>query len=88
MILAIISWIILGALAGWIASLIMGMDEEQSGVMNVVVGILGAIIGGTVLKLVGGSDISGFNLSTLLTAILGSIILLVVIRGFRRSRTY
>lgn len=89
MVWAIISWIILGALAGWIASMVMGTDAEQGGAMNVVVGIIGALIGGLVLRLFGGSGVTGFNLGSLLTAILGSIILLAVLRGFRSTnRTF
>jgi uncharacterized membrane protein YeaQ/YmgE (transglycosylase-associated protein family) len=47
----IVSWIVLGALAGWIASIITGSSERVSGVMNIVVGIIGAFIGGLLLQL-------------------------------------
>lgn len=86
---AIISWVILGALAGWIASMIMRTDSEQGGLMNIVVGIIGAVIGGFVIRLFGGDGVTGLNLGSLLTAILGAIILLAVLRGFRSTdRTY
>jgi uncharacterized membrane protein YeaQ/YmgE (transglycosylase-associated protein family) len=85
MLWTIISWIILGALAGWIASMITGTDERVNGIMNVVVGIIGAIIGGLVLQLLGASTPSGFNLASLLTAILGAVILLSLVRAFRRE---
>ena len=81
----IVSWIILGALAGWIASMITGTDARVNGFMNVVVGIIGAFIGGLVLQLLGAGAPSGFNLASLLTAILGSIILLSLVRVFRRN---
>jgi uncharacterized membrane protein YeaQ/YmgE (transglycosylase-associated protein family) len=81
----IVSWIILGALAGWIASIITGTDARVNGFMNVVVGIIGAFIGGLVLQLLGAGAPSGFNLASLLTAILGAAILLSLVRVFRRN---
>jgi uncharacterized membrane protein YeaQ/YmgE (transglycosylase-associated protein family) len=81
----IVSWIIMGALAGWIASMITGTNERVSGFMNVVVGIIGAFIGGLVLQLLGAGSPSGFNLASLLTAILGAVILLSLVRAFRRD---
>jgi uncharacterized membrane protein YeaQ/YmgE (transglycosylase-associated protein family) len=81
----IVTWIVLGALAGWIASMITGTDARVSGVMNVVVGILGAFIGGLVLQLLGAGAPTGFNFASLLTAILGAVILLSLVRAFRRD---
>lgn len=74
--MGIIAWIIFGALAGWIGSLIMGTDEQQGAIANIVVGIVGALIGGFVARSFGGSGVTGFNLGSLLIAVLGSIILL------------
>jgi uncharacterized membrane protein YeaQ/YmgE (transglycosylase-associated protein family) len=88
MLLAIISWIILGALAGWIASMIMGTDAEQGWLSNIVVGIIGAFVGGLIVRLFGGTGATGLNLGSLLTAILGAIILLALLRGYRRRGTY
>ena len=85
MLWTIITWIILGALAGWIASLITGMDSRVNGWMNVVVGIIGAFIGGLILQLLGAQAPSGFDVGSLLTAILGAIILLSLVRAFRRD---
>jgi uncharacterized membrane protein YeaQ/YmgE (transglycosylase-associated protein family) len=81
----IVTWIVLGALAGWIASIITGTNARVSGFMNVVVGIIGAFIGGLVLQLLGAGAPSGFNLASLLTAILGAVILLSLVRAFRRD---
>lgn len=81
----IILWIVLGALAGWIASIITGTNPEVGWLGNIVVGIIGAFIGGLVLKLFGGSGVTGFNLPSVLTAILGAVILLALLKGFRRS---
>lgn len=72
----IIVWIIFGALAGWIASLIAGTDARQGAVANVVVGIVGAFAGGFLMQLIGKSGVTGFNLYSLLVAVLGSVVLL------------
>jgi len=85
MLWTIIAWIIVGALAGWIASIITGTNAQVSGWMNVVIGIIGAFIGGLVLQLLGAGTPSGFNLGTLLTAVLGAVILLALMRAFRRT---
>ena len=85
--MSIIAWIIIGALAGWIASMIMNTNEEQGALGNIVVGILGALIGGWVLDLfTSGNHTSGFNIGTLLTAILGSVILLAIVKAIRGPR--
>jgi uncharacterized membrane protein YeaQ/YmgE (transglycosylase-associated protein family) len=86
----IIVWIILGALAGWIASMIMGRNAQMGAVANIVVGIVGAIIGGWIMSAFGGPGVTGFNIPSLIVAILGAIVLLAVLRLVssigRRSR--
>lgn len=82
MLLSIILWIVFGALAGWIASIIVGTNRQQGAVGNIVVGIVGAMIGGWLARTLGGSGITGFNLGSLLVAILGAVILLVVVKLF------
>jgi len=81
----IIAWIIFGALAGWIASIIMKTNEEQGALGNIVVGIIGAFIGGFIVRAITGNDVSGFNLASLLVAILGAVILLAILRMFHRG---
>ena len=85
MLWTITTWIVLGALAGWIASIITGTSARVNGVMNIVVGIIGAFIGGLVLQLLGASTTTGFNMASLLTDILGAVILLSLVRAFRRN---
>lgn len=80
----LIAWIVLGAIAGWIASIITGTEEGLVG--NIVVGIIGAFIGGLVVRLFGSAQPTGLNLPSLLTAILGAVILLSLLKGVRRSR--
>ncbi len=80
----IILWILFGALAGWLASLIMKTDEEQGALANIVVGILGAFIGGFVVSMVLGEDgVTGFNITSLIVAVVGAVILLGVVKLLR-----
>ncbi len=85
MIVNIILWILFGALVGWIASLIMKTDAEQGAVGNIIVGIVGAFLGGAVARIFGGAGITGFNLGSLLIAILGAVVLLFFLRMFTGS---
>lgn len=83
--MGIIAWIILGGIAGWIASMIAGNDAEQGIVGNIIVGIIGAFIGGLIFSLLGGKGVTGFNLWSLLVSVIGSVILLFVIRSVRHA---
>lgn len=80
-------WIIFGALVGWIASLFMKTDEEQGALMNIVVGIVGATLGGFLMNLFGQPGVTGFNFYSLFVALLGAIILLWVYRAFTHRKT-
>ncbi|HSX31845.1 MAG TPA: GlsB/YeaQ/YmgE family stress response membrane protein [Candidatus Saccharimonadales bacterium] len=81
----IIAWIILGALAGWIASMIAGTNAQMGLLANIIVGILGAFLGGFLVNALGGNGISGFNLWSLLVATLGAVVLLMIVKAFSRS---
>lgn len=83
MILNIILWVVFGALAGWIASMIMKTDAQMGAMANIVVGILGAFIGGFLVQTFTGMDVAGFNLASLLVAILGAVILLAIVKAVR-----
>jgi len=74
--MGLIGWIILGGLAGWVASMIMGNDKQQGLLGNIIVGIIGAGIGGFVVSLIGGEGITGFNIWSFVVALLGAIILI------------
>lgn len=80
----ILVWIVMGALAGWIASKIMRRDAQMGAVANIVVGIVGALIGGFIMNSLGGAGFSGFNLYSLLVAIGGAVVLLFIVGLFRR----
>jgi uncharacterized membrane protein YeaQ/YmgE (transglycosylase-associated protein family) len=78
----VLVWILFGALAGWIASMITGRNREMGAILNIVVGIFGALIGGYIARALGGSGVTGFNLSSLIVAILGSVLLIWVVSLF------
>jgi uncharacterized membrane protein YeaQ/YmgE (transglycosylase-associated protein family) len=85
MLLNIVLWIVLGGLAGWIASLIMGRDAQMGLLGNIVVGIIGAIIGGFLMNQFGEAGVTGFNIYSLLVAIGGAIVLLFLYGLVRRA---
>jgi uncharacterized membrane protein YeaQ/YmgE (transglycosylase-associated protein family) len=77
--LSIVLWIVLGGLAGWIASIIMGRNAQMGILANIIVGIIGAFLGGLLMNLIGTSGVTGFNIWSLLVAILGAVILLFIV---------
>lgn len=85
-----IIWLVVGGIIGWIASKIMRTDAQQGALMNIVVGIIGAFIGGWLgAMLVGdGGDINNgdFSISSLLFSLLGAVVLLAIVNMFRRGR--
>jgi uncharacterized membrane protein YeaQ/YmgE (transglycosylase-associated protein family) len=81
--MGILSWIILGGLAGWIASMIMDTDKSMGVMANIIVGVIGALVGGFLVSLFGGSGVTGFNIWSLVVAVLGSIILLGLVKAVR-----
>ncbi len=76
-----IAWVIVGGLAGWIASKIMKTDASMGVLLNVVVGIIGAFIGGFVVNSLLGADPEIFSIGGFVTAILGSVILLALVKA-------
>ncbi|MBL7575423.1 Uncharacterized membrane protein YeaQ/YmgE, transglycosylase-associated protein family [Peptoniphilus asaccharolyticus DSM 20463] len=79
-----IAWLILGALAGWIASKIMKRDEQMGAIANIVVGIIGAFIGGFLGTKFLGVDVTGLNITSILLSVLGAVILLAILGGIKK----
>ena len=83
-------WLLFGALVGWLASLVMRTDAQQGVLLNIVVGIVGAFLGGLVFNFlgIGGATInnSNFSLSALLVSFIGAVILLAIVNLVRRGR--
>ncbi|HEU4991677.1 MAG TPA: GlsB/YeaQ/YmgE family stress response membrane protein [Luteimonas sp.] len=87
--MGLIIWLIVGGIIGWLASMIMRTDAQQGIVLNVVVGIIGALIGGWLIApLIGGSTgaAGGFDIMGFIAALIGAIILLAIVNLFRRGR--
>ena len=80
--MGIIVWLIIGGIVGWLASLIMRTDAQQGIVLNIVVGILGAVIAGFLGKV---NSNQGFSIEGFLYSILGAIVLLAVYNLVRRG---
>ncbi len=79
-----IVWIIFGALVGWVASIVMNTNKQQGALANIAVGIVGALIGGTIAESLGGQGVTGFNLVSFLIALAGAIILIAIFKFFTR----
>lgn len=75
----IIGAIIIGALAGWIASMIMGKDAQMGALANIVVGIIGGLVGGLIFNFFGASGTTGFNIWSLVVAVIGAVVLLWIV---------
>jgi uncharacterized membrane protein YeaQ/YmgE (transglycosylase-associated protein family) len=83
--MGILGWIIFGALAGWVASLLTGTNERQGCIMNIIVGVIGAFLGGFLVELLTGTGISfGWNWRSFIVAVLGSILLLFITGAMRK----
>lgn len=83
--MGIIAWIVLGGLAGWIASMFAKTDDSMGIFANIVVGIIGAFIGGWLFEQFGSEGVTGFNIWSLFVAAVGAFLLLIIVRFFRRA---
>ena len=81
-------WLIIGGIVGWLASLVMRTDAQQGMLLNIVVGIVGAFLGGLLISpLVGvGSINDGISIGSVLVSLVGAVILLAIVNLFRRGR--
>ncbi|EQB02400.1 putative membrane protein YeaQ/YmgE (transglycosylase-associated protein family) [Sphingobium wenxiniae] len=81
--MGIILWLIVGGIVGWLASMVMRTDAQQGILLNIVVGIVGAFIGGLIFS--GGSINEGLTLYSFLVSLVGAIILLAIVNLIRRG---
>lgn len=84
-----IIWLVVGGLIGWVASMIMKTDAQQGVILNVVVGIIGAMLGGWFLAPMFGTgtiNSNDFSVAGLGVSLLGAIVLLAIVNFFRRGR--
>jgi len=80
--MGIIAWVILGGIAGWLATAVTG--RRMGCIVSILLGIVGAVIGGLVFSFIGGVGITGLNLWSLLVAFVGAVILLAIIGAAQR----
>ncbi|MBL8603296.1 MAG: GlsB/YeaQ/YmgE family stress response membrane protein [Myxococcales bacterium] len=82
-----IAWLVMGALVGWVASMLMGTNAQQGTFLNIVVGIVGASLGGMVSRALGGSGAtinnSGINVTSFSISLIGAVLLLGLLRVLR-----
>lgn len=83
--MSIIAWIVLGLISGFIGSKIVE-DQGQGILGDIIVGIVGALLGGFLFSLFGATGVTGFNLYSILVAVVGSVVLLGVLHTYRRHR--
>lgn len=83
--MGLVLWIVFGALVGWIASIIMKTDAEQGALMNIVLGVAGALVGGFLMNTLGQSGVTGFTLYSFFVALVGAVVLIWAAKMFRRT---
>ncbi len=81
--MGIILWIVFGALVGWLASIIMKTDAQQGALLNIAVGIVGAILGGFIMTFFGKTGVNGFNFYSFFVALIGAVVLIGIVKLFR-----
>jgi len=84
--MGILAWIVLGGLAGWVASIIMGKNSSMGLIANIAVGIIGSFIGGYIMGTIDKHGVTGLDLRSFLVALLGSVILLAIANFFYKGR--
>jgi uncharacterized membrane protein YeaQ/YmgE (transglycosylase-associated protein family) len=82
----LIAWIIIGAVAGWLASIAVGRNRSMGFFANLVVGVLGGLLGGFIMNLLGNVGLMGFSIRSLLVAFGGAVVLLLITNWFSRRR--
>lgn len=80
-----IAWVILGGLAGWIASKFVGTDKGQGILGNIIAGIVGAVVGGWLFGLLGGTGVTGFNIWSFVVAVVGAVVVLSIWKALTKK---
>ena len=79
MVINIVLWILFGAVIGWLTSILIKRDVEMATLANVIIGMAGAVIGGFLMGLSGAPGISGVDISSLIVAVVGALMLLFAV---------
>ena len=77
--MSIIGWIVLGGIAGWLSSIITQRNDQMGCISNIIAGIIGAVVGGWVFSWLGGQGVTGFNLTSMIVAVVGAVIVLAIV---------
>jgi uncharacterized membrane protein YeaQ/YmgE (transglycosylase-associated protein family) len=85
--MSILGWIVLGLIAGWIASKIVNREGEGF-FLDIVLGIVGAFVGGLIFTALGGAGVTGLNLYSMVVAIIGAIVVLILYHAIFGRRAY
>jgi uncharacterized membrane protein YeaQ/YmgE (transglycosylase-associated protein family) len=83
--MSFILWLLLGALSGWVASMVMGTNNSQGLLGDIVLGIIGAFLGGFIFNLLGNQGVTGFNLWSVFVSVIGAIVALMIGRALTRQ---
>jgi uncharacterized membrane protein YeaQ/YmgE (transglycosylase-associated protein family) len=78
-----VAWLVLGGLAGWIASMIMKTDASQGIILNIIIGIVGASLGGWLFGFFGGVGVTGLNFYSLGVSVVGAVVLIWLVQLIR-----
>ena len=81
----IVLWIVLGAVAGWLASIVMRTNAQQGLLLDIVLGIAGAVVGGLIMNFLGAPGTTGFNIYSLFVAFIGAAVLIGLGRAISRT---
>ena len=77
-------YIIFGGIVGWIASIIMKTDDQQGILLNIVVGIVGSMLGSWLVGFFGYGGVNGFNVQSFVVALIGAVVLIAIVKALRR----
>ncbi len=81
--MGILLWIVFGAIVGWLASVITNTREGI--LLDIVVGVVGAVVGGWIMSLFGNTGVTGFNIYSFIVALVGAVVLLFIVKAVRRT---
>ena len=85
--MSILAWLVVGLLAGWIASMVVNRGRGEGLLMDIVLGVVGAIVGGFLFGFFGHAGVTGINLYSILVAVVGAIVVLVIYHALTRRST-
>lgn len=80
--MGLLSWIIVGGIAGWLSTKILKPKRKKGCVTGIILGVVGAIVGGFIVSFFGGSGVTGFNPYSIFVATLGAVLLIWISRQF------